>query len=190
MNKLLLAFYGDDFTGSTDALEFLSKAGAKTVLFIKPPTVEQLNRYENLDAIGVAGMTRSMSPALMEKELRPSFAALKELGARHVHYKVCSTFDSSPATGSIGKAIDIGAEIFPSVFIPLLVAAPALGRYCVFGNLFARMGIGSKGNIYRLDRHPSMSKHPVTPSDESDLRIHLAKQTAKKIGLADILQVE
>ena len=190
MNKLLLAFYGDDFTGSTDALEFLSKAGAKTVLFIEPPTPEQLSRYKYLDAIGVAGMTRSMVPADMEKELRSSFAALKELGARHIHYKVCSTFDSSPAIGSIGKATDVGAEIFPNKFIPLLVAAPALGRYCVFGNLFARMGIGSKGKIYRLDRHPSMCKHPVTPSDESDLRIHLAKQTGKKIGLADILQVD
>src|SRR6266550_8187542 len=137
-HKLLLAFYGDDFTGSTDALEFLSRAGAKTVLFIEPPTPEQLGRYKDLDAIGVAGMTRSMNPAVMEKELRPAFESLKKLGAKHIHYKVCSTFDSSPVIGNIGKAIDIGAEIFSSSFIPLLVAAPALGRYCVFGNLFAR----------------------------------------------------
>jgi len=181
-HNLLLAFYGDDFTGSTDALEFLSRAGAKTVLFIKPPTPEQLSRYEGLDAIGVAGMTRAMRPNEMEAELRPAFKALKQLGALHVHYKVCSTFDSSPAIGSIGKAMDVGSEIFSASFIPLLVAAPALGRYCVFGNLFARMGIGSKGEIFRLDRHPSMSKHPVTPADESDLRLHLAKQTSKKIG--------
>jgi 3-oxoisoapionate kinase len=189
-HNLLLAFYGDDFTGSTDALEFLSRAGAKTVLFIEPPTPEQLSRYEGLDAIGVAGMTRAMRPTGMEAELGPAFKALKQLGALHVHYKVCSTFDSSPTVGSIGKAIDIGAEIFDAPFIPLLVAAPALGRYCVFGNLFARMGIGSKGEIFRLDRHPSMSKHPVTPADESDLRLHLAKQTSKKIGLIDILQVQ
>jgi len=189
-HNVLLAFYGDDFTGSTDALEFLSRAGAKTVLFIEPPTPEQLSRYEGLDAIGVAGMTRAMRPPEMEAELRPAFKALKQLGALHVHYKVCSTFDSSPAVGSIGKAIDVGAEIFDAPFIPLLVAAPALGRYCVFGNLFARMGIGSKGEIFRLDRHPSMSKHPVTPADESDLRLHLAKQTSRKIGLIDILQVQ
>jgi 3-oxoisoapionate kinase len=189
-HNLLLAFYGDDFTGSTDALEFLSRAGAKTVLFIEPPTPEQLSRYKGLDAIGVAGMTRAMRPNEMEAELRPAFKALRQLGALHVHYKVCSTFDSSPIIGSIGKAIDVGAEIFEAPFIPLLVAAPALGRYCVFGNLFARMGIGSKGEIFRLDRHPSMSKHPVTPADESDLRLHLAKQTSKKIGLIDILTVQ
>ncbi len=190
MNNLLLAFYGDDFTGSTDALEFLSLAGAKTALFIEPPTFEQLKNYPDLNAIGVAGLTRSMPPNEMENVLVPAFNNLKELGVRHVHYKVCSTFDSSPKIGSIGKAIDVGSTIFNYPFVPLLVAAPALGRYCLFGNLFARMGIGSNGNIYRLDRHPSMSKHPTTPADESDLRLHLSKQTNKKIGLIDILQIE
>jgi uncharacterized protein YgbK (DUF1537 family) len=189
-HQLLLAYYGDDFTGSTDALEFLSRAGIKTVLFIEVPTAEQLARYEGLQAIGVAGMTRAMPPAEMEQELRSAFASLKELGAPHVHYKVCSTFDSSPQIGSIGKAADVGAKIFNSPFIPLLVAAPALGRYCAFGNLFARMGIGSQGEIFRLDRHPSMSRHPVTPADEGDLRLHLAKQTPQTIGLIDVLTVE
>jgi uncharacterized protein YgbK (DUF1537 family) len=72
--------------------------------------------------------------------------------------------------------------------IPVLGGMPALGRYCVFGNLFARMGIGSNGKIYRIDQHPSMSKHPVTPMGESDLRIHLGRQTNKKIGLIDHVQ--
>lgn len=188
-NSLLLAYYGDDFTGSTDALEFLSRAGLKTALFIEPPTPERLATYSNLNAIGVAGLTRSMPPDAMEKTLRPAFIELKKLGTRHVHYKICSTFDSSPTIGSIGKAIDVGQNVFQKPFVPLLVAAPSLGRYCVFGNLFARMGIGSAGTIYRLDQHPSMSKHPVTPTDESDLRLHLAKQTDKKTGLLDILQV-
>lgn len=188
-NDILLAFYGDDFTGSTDALETLSRAGAKTVLFLEPPTPEKLASYPGIQAIGVAGVTRSMNPQEMEKELHAAFTALNLLGTRHVHYKVCSTFDSSPAIGSIGKAIDTGAEVFASAFVPLLVGAPALGRYCVFGNLFARMGIGSDGAIHRLDRHPSMSRHPVTPSTESDLRRHLAKQTSRPMGLMDILQV-
>jgi len=188
-NNLLLAFYGDDFTGSTDALEFLTRAGAATALFIEPPSPQQLGAYGHLDAIGVAGMTRSMSPDSMEQTLRPAFMQLQQLGARHIHYKVCSTFDSSPVIGSIGKAIDVGADVFKHRFVPLLVAAPSLGRYCLFGNLFARLGIGSNGDVYRLDRHPSMSKHPVTPADESDLRLHLGKQTTKKIGLLDILAI-
>jgi uncharacterized protein YgbK (DUF1537 family) len=188
-HHLLLAYYGDDFTGSTDALEFLSRAGVKTVLFIEPPTPETLSRYQDLQAIGVAGSSRSMPPAEMEQELTTAFTKLKALGAPHVHYKVCSTFDSSPQIGSIGKAADVGAQVFGAPFIPLLVAAPVLGRYCVFGNLFARMGIGSQGEIHRLDRHPSISHHPVTPMGESDLRLHLGKQTSQQIELINILTI-
>lgn len=189
-SNVLLAFYGDDFTGSTDALEILERNGVRTALFIEPPTPKDLARFPHIRAFGIAGMTRAMAPAQMEATLRPAFAALKTSGARHIHYKVCSTFDSSPAIGSIGKAIDIGAEVFDPKFTSLIVAAPVLGRYCAFGNLFARMGIGSNGHIHRLDRHPSMSKHPTTPSDESDLRLHLGKQTGKLCGLIDILQIE
>jgi len=188
-DPMLMAFYGDDFTGSTDALEVLAGAGVRAALFIEPPTAAQLAEYPGLQAVGVAGRTRSLAPDAMEAELRPAFSALRALGARHVHYKVCSTFDSSPKVGSIGRAIEIGADLFRAPFVPLLVGAPALGRYCVFGNLFARMGIGSDGAIYRLDRHPSMSRHPVTPADESDLRLHLARQTSKRTGLLDILQL-
>jgi uncharacterized protein YgbK (DUF1537 family) len=189
MSKLLLTFYGDDFTGSTDALEQLALAGIHTMLFIAPPTPAQLKKFPGLQAIGVAGKTRSLAPAAMERELRPALLALKKLGARHVHYKICSTFDSSPKIGSIGRAMDVAAEIFHAPFIPLLVAAPALGRYTIFGQHFARYGIGSSGAIHRLDRHPAISRHPITPMNEADLRLHLAKQTKNKITLFDILKV-
>jgi uncharacterized protein YgbK (DUF1537 family) len=187
--KILLGFYGDDFTGSTDALEFICRAGAKTILFIDPPTADDLKRFPGLDAFGVAGKTRSLSADEMEKELMQAFKLMKATGAKHIHYKICSTFDSSPAIGSIGKAIDCGATIFENTIVPVLGGMPELGRYCVFGNLFARMGIGSNGNIYRLDRHPSMSQHPVTPAEESDLIAHLSRQTNRKMGLVDVLQL-
>ena len=189
MSQLLLTFYGDDFTGSTDALEQLALAGIRTALFIAPPTPTQLKKFPGLQAIGVAGKTRSLAPDAMERELKPALFTLKKLGARHVHYKVCSTFDSSPHVGSIGRVMDLAAKIFPAPFIPLLVAAPTLGRYTIFGNHFARFGIGSDGEIHRIDRHPSISKHPVTPMTESDLRLHLAKQTKKKVALFDILKI-
>lgn len=65
--NILLAFYGDDFTGSTDALEFITKAGAKAVLFIEPPTEEQLKQFAGINVIGVAGKTRALTPDKMEK---------------------------------------------------------------------------------------------------------------------------
>ena len=189
MSKLLLTFYADDFTGSTDALEQLTLAGIRTALFIAPPTPAQLKKFPDLQAVGVAGKTRSLAPGAMERELKPALLALKKLGARHVHYKVCSTFDSSPKIGSIGRVMDVAAKIFPAKFIPLLAAAPALGRFTIFGQHFARYGIGSNGAIHRLDRHPSISRHPVTPMTEADLRGHLAQQTKKEIALFDILQL-
>src|SRR5439155_21327656 len=124
---------------------------------------------------GVAGMTRSMRPEEMERILRPAFQSLRESGTPIIHYKVCSSFDSSPNVGSIGRVIDLGIEIFNSRCVPVLVGGPALGRYCVFGNLFARCG--EECEAFRLDRHPSMSHHPATPMNEADLRLHLARQT-------------
>jgi 3-oxoisoapionate kinase len=183
----ILAFYGDDFTGSTDALESLSRAGARTLLFLEPPTPAQLARFPGLDAIGVAGLTRSLPTGAMEAALRPAFAALRALGVPFVHYKVCSTFDSSPEVGSIGRALELGREIFGSPVVPVIVGAPALGRHCVFGNLFARYGTAAAGALHRLDRHPSMSRHPVTPADEADLLRHLARQTDRPMALLDIL---
>ncbi len=123
MNDLILTYYGDDFTGSTDSMEALTLGGVRTVLFLRePPTPEQLQaRFADVQAIGVAGVSRSMSPAQMAAELRPKFAQLKQFGAPFFHYKVCSTFDSAPHMGSIGCAIDIGQEIFKSPFVPLVV---------------------------------------------------------------------
>jgi uncharacterized protein YgbK (DUF1537 family) len=95
------------------------------------------------------------------------------------HYKVCSTFDSGPRIGSIGRAIEIGCETFGQKTVPLIVGAPQLKRYTFAGNLFAAY----RGEIYRIDRHPVMSRHPVTPMNEADLRIHLGRQTAMPVRL-------
>ena len=186
MRELLLTFYGDDFTGSADAMESLSLNGVRSVLFLSPPTPELLReKFPDIEAVGVAGASRAMTPAQMEAELPAIFSQLQKLNARLFHYKVCSTFDSSPNIGSIGKAYEIGQRVFASSFVPLLVGAPALKRYCVFGNLFATVG----AETFRLDRHPMMARHPVTPMDEGDLRLHLAKQTDASIALFDLLHL-
>ncbi|OZI37396.1 type III effector [Bordetella genomosp. 10] len=172
---LRLAFYGDDFTGSTDALEVLAFAGLRCALFLKPPTPERLAALGGFDAIGVAGDSRAMTPAEMTPALTPIFAALRALGAPILHYKVCSTFDSAPHIGSIGRVMEIARAGFGPRTIPIVAGTPALKRYCIFGNLFARSG--TDGKIYRIDRHPIMSAHPVTPMDEGDLLRHFARQT-------------
>lgn len=180
---LLLTFYGDDFTGSADAMEALAVGGVPTALFLEPPEPEHLTgRFAGLRALGLAGVSRTMSPSEMDDQLPSLFRALGRLGAPLVHYKVCSTFDSSPTVGSIGRAIDIGWQELDPPFVPVAVGVPILRRFVVFGNHFAAAG----EETYRLDRHPSMSRHPVTPMHESDLRRHLASQTSRSVGLLDV----
>ena len=179
--SLLLTFYGDDFTGSTDALEVLASAGVPTILFLTIPTDAQLRAASGARAIGIAGISRSQDPAWMDANLPAAFARMKALEAPMFHYKVCSTFDSAPSVGNIGRAAEIGRAMFGARPVPVVVGAPALGRYVMFGNLFAT----AAGVTYRIDRHPVMSRHPSTPMDEADLRLHLARQTRLGSALVD-----
>jgi 3-oxoisoapionate kinase len=177
----LLSFYGDDFTGSTDVMEALASHGVDTVLFTRLPSAQEFAPFREYRAVGLAGASRSQSPAWMDTHLPDSFAWLKSLNARFCHYKVCSTFDSSPETGSIGRAADIGADAFGQSLVPLIVGAPQLKRYTFAGHLFADY----QGETYRIDRHPVMSRHPVTPMHEADLRLHLSRQTDRQAALAN-----
>jgi 3-oxoisoapionate kinase len=178
----LLSYYGDDFTGSTDVMEALASHGVNTVLFTRKPTAEEFAPYAEYQAFGLAGTSRSQTPEWMDQNLPALFAWLKSLNGRFVHYKVCSTFDSAPHVGSIGRAIEIGASVFNQAMVPLIVGAPQLKRFTYAGNLFAAY----QGDVYRIDRHPVMSRHPVTPMHEADLRLHLAGQTDMKTELATV----
>jgi 3-oxoisoapionate kinase len=183
-----IGFYGDDFTGSTDAMEALTMNGVKTILFLHPPDESLLEneRFREFQAIGIAGISRALTPREMESELYPAFRSLKKANVEICHYKTCSTFDSAPEVGSIGKAIEIGLHVFQNQrFSPLVVGVPTLKRYTVFGNHFATM----EDITHRLDRHPIMSKHPMTPMDEADLRKHLSRQTTTEIESMNVLEL-
>lgn len=183
---VLVAFYGDDFTGSTDAMEALAFAGLPTVLFLDQPDAAMLAAFAHCRGIGIAGTARSRPPAWMDEQLPAVYRTLADLKPQLIHYKVCSTFDSSPTTGSIGRAIDLGLETTGARWAACFSGAPHIGRYQVFGNLFA----AAEGVVHRIDRHPTMSRHPVTPMREGDLRLHLAAQTRRPIGLVDILALQ
>ena len=154
---LVVAFYGDDFTGSTDVMETLEDLGLATLLFLDPPTPAEVAAHEGIRAVGVAGVGRTLSPDQMDAELPPVLDALARLGAPLLHYKMCSTFDSAPDIGSIGRATEIlRAAVGSDDAVPLVVGVPQLGRWTAFGTLFATFD----GAVYRLDRHPAMTVHP------------------------------
>ncbi|RVB73466.1 MULTISPECIES: four-carbon acid sugar kinase family protein [unclassified Mesorhizobium] len=186
MQNLLLSYYGDDLTGSTDVMEALELGGVPTVLFMRQPDETLLSQFRHCRAIGLAGTSRSETPQWMDTHLQGSFAWLKTLDAEICHYKICSTFDSSPAIGSIGRAIEIGCSVFSQDSVPLVVGAPQLKRYTAFGHLFAAY----RDKFFRIDRHPVMSRHPTTPMDESDLLIHLSRQTDLTSGLVDLATLQ
>lgn len=177
-----LVYYGDDFTGATDTLGTAARAGLRALLFLKTPDAGRLAHTGPLDVLGIAGAARAMAPAQLQAELAPVAELFRSLGARVLHYKTCSTFDSAPHIGSIGAAVRVLRAAVEQPWTAIVGGQPNLGRYCLFGNLFAAAGSG--GEVFRIDRHPTMSRHPVTPMDEADLRLHLAKQ-----GLADVCSV-
>jgi uncharacterized protein YgbK (DUF1537 family) len=179
----LYGWYGDDFTGATDTLSALAEQGRRALLFLRIPTPEQLSAAGPLDAIGIAGATRSMEPVAMAAELDEAGRFFAGQGVALLHYKCCSTFDSAPHVGSIAAAVQALRPYFQNPFLPIVGGQPNLGRYCLFGNLFAAAGIG--GVVHRIDRHPTMSVHPVTPMAEADLRRHLTAQGLERIALLD-----
>ena len=80
MPRARAVFYGDDFTGSVDALLQFARRGWTGRLFTALPDAATLRRAaDEVDVIGVAGISRSLAPAEMDDELRPVFAAFADL---------------------------------------------------------------------------------------------------------------
>ncbi|MBV6303756.1 four-carbon acid sugar kinase family protein [Candidimonas humi] len=178
--RLKIAWYGDDFTGASDTLAVAARAGLRSMLFLDVPDARRLAQAGPLDALGIAGSARTMAPAALQAELERVGGFFRELGAPVLHYKCCSTFDSSPTVGSIGAALSclrgfVGADI-----AYVVGGQPDIGRYCCFSNLYA--AAGADAEVYRLDRHPTMSRHPVTPMREADLRRHLQEQGLARVA--------
>ena len=125
-----VCFYGDDFTGATAHLAGFHEAGLNALMFLRTPTLAQAQRHlADEDVLGVAGISRSLAPAAMGQEIGPAFALFRALGARQAHYKICSTFDSSPRLGSIGRAIEIGRApgVIQVTFLAPLSRLDAIG---------------------------------------------------------------
>jgi 3-oxoisoapionate kinase len=178
-----LAFYGDDFTGASENMAQYHRHGLKTFMFLDHPRAEAfVAKAREYDVIGIAGIARSLGPEAMRTEVGAAFRLFCDAGFRLVQYKLCSTFDSSRGVGNLGIVVDLAREIFPNCFLPVFAAMPEFGRYTAFGQHFARFGDA----VFRLDRHPSMSRHPTTPMSEADLGRILEGQGAPECGLVDL----
>jgi uncharacterized protein YgbK (DUF1537 family) len=162
-------FFADDLTGASDVLAQAHAHGLSAMLVLDPDHV----RGDAADVVGLAGPARSLSGDALDTEIRTGLAAVGRLEPEVLLYKICSTFDSSPTVGSIGRAVELIAEAHPGHGpVPVVPAQPGFGRYTAFSQHFGVYG----GQAYRLDRHPVMAHHPSTPMAEADLRKVLAAQ--------------
>lgn len=175
-------FIGDDFTGASDTLATLAEAGIAARLCLERPGLVRLPQTPRgrgaFPAVGIATDFRACAPSEVTPRLRALTPLVRGCLPRFVHYKVCSTFDSAPHVGNIGAAVAVLEEDLSPALTVILGGQPSLRRFCLFGTLFAA---GPDGEVHRIDRHPVMSRHPVTPMGEADLRRHLSAQ-----GLGDI----
>lgn len=179
MTRLLAAFYGDDFTGSSENLAQFRRHGLRCRLYFSAERPDEIvAAADSLDVVGFAGAARALPPEEMEAELAPAFDVMQRLAPMVMQYKICSTFDSAPHVGSFGHVMAMARRRWPGCAIPVFAASPGFGRYTAFATHFTRVA----DDICRLDRNPSMASHPATPMDEADLRRHLAKQTSLPAG--------
>ena len=176
-----IVFVGDDFTGASDSLATYTRGGLRTRMLMSPEA-----GTTGLDVLGLPTDLRSLPPERARTEVARLWPRIAAEAPEVLHLKVCSTFDSAPNIGSIGAVALALAERFAPDVVAVIGGQPSLGRYCVFGNLFAR---GPDGAVHRIDRHPVMSRHPVTPMGEADLALHLGRQGLEglsKLGHAEL----
>ena len=160
-------FIADDFTGASDTLATLARAGLKARLFRDLPTPADL---AGLDAWGIATQARALDRMSMMALGQRLGRGIATFSPDFLHLKICSTFDSSPGTGNFVLMAEVLSEALGIADIAVIGGQPSLGRHAIFGTLFAR---GPDGRVHRIDRHPVMSIHPVTPMHEADMLRHL-----------------
>lgn len=191
-----LVFCADDFTGASDTLATLARAGLSARLYLTAPDMSEHKDNVghgspgsdpgSLDAFGVATSLRAMGVEDGVATIGKLADQLAKARCGIYHFKICSTFDSAPETGNIAAVADRYAQSVGAKWKAIIGGQPSLRRFCFLGNLFA--GVGA-GQIHRIDRHPVMANHPVTPMSEADLRRHLATQGWSNVGLIDFTMI-
>jgi uncharacterized protein YgbK (DUF1537 family) len=169
---MLLGCIGDDFTGSSDLANTLSKQGMRCVHYSGVPKVPAA---KDVEAGVIALKSRSIDP---QDAVRQSLEALEWLqaqGCEQFFFKYCSTFDSTPK-GNIGPVADALADALDAHKVIVCPAFPGTGRSIYKGHLFVND---------TLLNESGMQNHPLTPMIDPDIRRWLAPQTKNAVGHVD-----
>lgn len=166
---MLLGCIGDDFTGSSDLGNMLTKSGMHVVQYSGIPDVPA---HPDVEAGIVALKSRSIPVAEAIEQSLAALDWLKAQGCQQFFFKYCSTFDSTP-DGNIGQVAQALAEALEADQVIFCPAFPTTGRSIFQGHLF----VGDQ-----LLSDSPLKDHPLNPMTESDLRKWLALQTGTEIG--------
>ena len=168
---LKLACIADDFTGATDLANNLVRAGMRTVQMLGVPD----GPLPDADAVVVALKSRTSPVAEAVAESLAAARWLLQAGPVQLYFKVCSTFDSTPA-GNIGPVAEALMDHVQALFVPVTPAFPENGRTVFKGHLFV-------GDVLLSDS--PMRNHPLTPMTDGNLVRVLQAQTGRRVGLID-----
>jgi uncharacterized protein YgbK (DUF1537 family) len=171
MSHMILGAIADDLTGATDLALTLSRGGMRVVQWTGAP--RRKADLTNVDALVIALKSRTVPAPQAVAQALEAAKALRDLGARQLFFKYCSTFDSTPA-GNIGPVAD---ALLDFTGAPLTIACPAFPtnkRTIYHGHLF----VGEQ-----LLSDSPMKDHPLTPMRDANLVRVLAAQTERKVGL-------
>ena len=174
---ILLGAVADDYTGASDLANTFSKNGLRTVQTIGAPPDEL--PLPDVDAVVVALKIRSVAAAEAVSAARNARAWLTARGARHVMYKICSTFDSTDA-GNIGPVTEAFRADAKAGAVIVTPAFPETGRSVYLGHLFV--------NGELLSESP-LKDHPLNPMHDANLARVLARQSKAPVGLVDLATV-
>ncbi len=170
MSGIALGCIGDDYTGSSDLANALTRSGLRTIQTIGVPAAD-LDLPET-DAVVVALKSRSIEPDTAIAMSLQAQSWLKARHVRHIMFKVCSTFDSTDK-GNIGPVMDALREADGRLVL-VNPSFPETRRTLYFGNLFV-------GDV-PLNESP-LKDHPLNPMHDANLVRVLGRQSRTRIGL-------
>ena len=170
---LLLGAVADDYTGASDLANTLSRNGLSTIQTIGVPRAG-FEAYA--EAIVVALKIRSIEATHAVAAAIAGYDWLVSRGARHVIYKICSTFDSTDSgnIGPVGEAFRDRAGARGMLVTPAFLET---GRTVYLGHLFV--------GAVPLNES-ALKDHPLNPMRDSSLVRVLQRQSKAPVGLIDL----
>jgi uncharacterized protein YgbK (DUF1537 family) len=176
--SIVLGGIADDYTGASDLANTLTRQGLHTIQTIGVP--DETFIPPDADAVVISLKSRNIAAAKAVGLCQNAFRWLRTLGAQHILFKICSTFDSTDE-GNIGPVMDALRQESGTPIVAVTPAFPATNRTVFQGHLF----VGQQP----LNESP-LKDHPLNPMRDSDLVRVLARQSNGKVGLVPVATIE